>query len=351
MAFQSLTRTSLELLNQNYRSPGIAPGAVPPARGQAAAPSDARYKVADEFIRVIPFVEVDLEGRAPARQYQVRLMGLLDEPPFTARAGGTPWQTGASVAFGQELDITGARFKKISTVVRADELMVTGAVEDMLSAQADLAAVAVVRALSEAVFGSLPASDDQAELAGLPYFLGAGSPQDVLYDPARGMLGGVAEILARCHPSDGDLGTTADVVVTSSRGAWRLCRELESKGIAPDFRFCALTGKRQLHVYGVPVLGGRVPEPAGGAAPLSEAWALKIGGPSAVRVLHVGGDADEFGVRREPVTTMTTIDGTGEASAATRGLEVFGVYSLLVPEPESIARLRGVPAGDPFTQP
>lgn len=349
MPFRSLTRTSLEMLNQNYRVPGVLPGGVPPARGDAAAASDPSYKVADEFIRIIPFINAEVDGRAPARQFQIRIAGLLEEPPATARGGGTPWTGGATMASGHELDIVGARFKKISSVVRSDEAMVTGSDEDMLAVQVELAAVGVVRSLSEAIFSSLPASDDTSEIAGLPYFLGAGSLQDVRYDPGRGVMGGLAEILARCHPSDGDFGTEADVIVASARTVWRLCHELETRGLAPDFRFSALTGKRQLHFRGVPILGGRVAEPAG--ANTTEAWALKIGGPSAVRILHVGGEPEEFGIRKEPATTMAAIDVNGEATSATRGIEVFGVYSLLVPEPESTARLRSIPAGDPFSQP
>lgn len=351
MSFQTVSRFSLEILNQHYRAPGVAPRSVPPGRGDGNAPQDPDYKVADEFIRVMAFINADINGRPLARQYQVRTVQDIFEPPFTARSGGTAWTTGTTTSFGQELEIVGARFKKISTVVRLDELMVTDLDDDMLKTQVRLAQIGTIRSVSEALLHSSPSNDDNAELAGLPYYLPANSPQDILYDPARKMIGGMAEIEARCCPSDGDFGGRPDVFVMSSRSRWRLLKELEDKGVTPDFHYCSLTRMEQFHFHGIPVLTGRAPEPSSSGAPTTEAWALKLYGPSGVRVLHIGGNPDEFGVRTEPMTTMTTTDGSGEVRTATRGVEVFGVYSVLVPEPTSVARLRGIPARDPFTQP
>jgi hypothetical protein len=126
---------------------------------------------------------------------------------------------------------------------------------------------------------------------------------------------------------------------------------MEDKGLTPDFSHSALTGQRQLHFHGLPVLVGRVPEPAVAGRPTTEAWAMRLFGPSGVRILHYGGLSDEFGIRTEPFTTATGLDANGEAISSTRGVEVFAVYSVLVPEPTSIARLRGIPSRDPFIDP
>ena len=49
---------------------------------------------------------------------------------------------------------------------------------------------------------------------------------------------------------------------------------------------------------------------------------------------------------------MTSVnDASGEAVSASEAIEVFAMVSVLVPETASIARLSGVPAGDPFSQP
>ena len=350
MTFNDITRDTLEILNQNYRLPGVMPRPVPPGRGDAAAPQDPSYSVADEFIRAIPFVNTGVvEPRPYARQYQVRTVNTLFEPPFTTRQTSTAWVSGDTDPAGEELEIVGSRFKKISTVVRTDELMVTdGDDEDVFQVQIGLAQISIVRALSEAILFSNPTTDDDAELAGLPFYLPAGSPNDVTYDAGRGMIGGLSELEARTCPSDGNFGGRADVFVMSSRGRWRLLKELEDKGVKPDFMFCPWTGRIQFHYHGLPVLVGRLPEPQDPNGS-TQAWALKLLGPTGVRILHLEGDSDNFGLRQETVTTMTGLDGSGEAQSATRGVEVFGVYSVIVPEPNAIARLSGIPITDPFT--
>ncbi|HEY8086254.1 MAG TPA: hypothetical protein VIF09_00365 [Polyangiaceae bacterium] len=350
MTFASVTRSSLELLNQNCRAPGVVPGPVPPGRGAAAQPQSPDFAVVDEFIRVVPFVRASADGRPQARAYQVRSVAALAEPPATARGvAGSTWTSGVTVPFGQELEMSGSRFKKISLVVRADEAMVDGgAAEDMLTTQARLATTAIIRGLSEALLFSAP-PDDQGEVRGLlPFLVG---PQDVAYSAARKLMGGLAEIEARCAPSGGDFGARPDAFVLSSRARWRLMKEMEDKGVSPDFRHCPAIGGTALHYHGVPVLVGRVPEPAGGTSPVTDAWAVKLYGPSGIRIYHLGGESSSYGVRAENITTMSSFDGSGDARTATRGIEVFGVYALVVPEAASIARLHGVPTEDPFTAP
>jgi hypothetical protein len=356
MPFNVITRDSLAILNQNYRLPGVMPRPVPPGRGAAASPQDPNIAVADEFIRVIPFVAATSSGRRPyARQYQVLTQNPLIEPDFTARGAPSPWVTGQTVPAGEELEISGSRFKKISAEVRTDELMVGELGElwgdaedgdDIFKVQIELARTSIVRALSEAILFSSPVTDDDGVLAGLPFYLPAGSPNDVRYDPARGMIGGLSELEARTTPSDGDFGARADVFVMSSRARWRLLKELEDKGVTPDFMHCPWTGRVQFHFHGLPVLVGRVQEPLEAT---TDAWAVKLVGPKGVRVLHVGGEMDDFGLRHETITTVVGLDGAGEAQSATRGVAVFGVYAVNVPEPNAIARLNGVPITDPFT--
>jgi len=161
-------------------------------------------------------------------------------------------------------------------------------------------------------------------------------------------MGGLAEIEARVRPGDDGLGAGPDCFVMSSRARWRLMKEMEDKGLQPDIRWCDRLAREELHYHGVPVMGGRVPEPQG-SPPVTEAWALKLSGASGVQILHVEGN--EFGLREDPVTTVAGLDAQGEATSATRGVDIYGLYAVLVPDPASIARLRLIPAGDPFSQP
>src|SRR5207237_3918993 len=120
----------------------------------------------DEFIRIIPFINTDIAARPQTRQYKVRTASELTEPSFTARPVGTPWTPGLTQPWGEELEFVGARFKKLSILVRSDELMVDHGVDDMLTVQVELAEVGLVRALSESLF-SAPPDDDDSELTGL----------------------------------------------------------------------------------------------------------------------------------------------------------------------------------------
>jgi hypothetical protein len=345
MPFASVSRFSLEALNQNYRAPGVLPRAVPPVPGDSAAAQDPTFKICDDFIRIVPFVRASGADRPVARQYQVRTAQDLFEPPFTAQAGaGTVWAPGATTAFGQELEITGSRVKKISTLVRDDELME----RSMMAAQVRLAEIATVRTASQSFWNSLPANDDMAEWAGIRYYNPANSPQNVTYDATRKLIGGLDEIVTRCCPSDGDFGAGPDAIFCTPRVVWRLAKEYRDLGLNPPFRYCPLTGKQQIYHNGVPVLTARIGEPTG-ANSTTEAYALNFG-PSGVRIVHVGGDSNGYALRRQ-ATTVNIVDASGEVKGTTPGIEVFMIAAVLVGEQEALACLNGIPTEDPYTHP
>jgi hypothetical protein len=235
VTFNAITRNTLENLNQNYRLPGVMPCPVPPGRGGAANPQDHNFAVADEFIKVISFVSATLsERRLYVRQYQVLKQNPLFEPEFTERGSGAPWTSGTTTPAGEELDIVGSRFKKLSIEVRTDELMVgeiddvwveTDWGDDVLKVHIELAKTSFVRALGEAVLFSNPVTDDDSVLGELPFYLPAGSASDVSFDQAWSVIGGLAELEARTSPSDGNYGCQADASVVSSRVSWRLFKE------------------------------------------------------------------------------------------------------------------------------
>jgi hypothetical protein len=213
----------------------------------------------------------------------------------------------------------------------------------MRRAQVTLGKQSLLRSLAEAVLGSNTASDPTTrELAGLPNFIPANSPQIVAYTAAHKRRGAFAELIARVRPGGDGLGASPDVVVTSRMAIWGLARELEDLGVTPAFAYCPLTQQPQLHYFGVPVVEGRVPETATGTL----AYALCTSGPSAIRLLHCGGD--EWGIVEEDVTTMPTFNPAGEAVASTSGVTVSITCALLVPDAKSLAVCTGIPL-DPTT--
>jgi hypothetical protein len=366
-----VSREVLSALSLLYRVPGLAPSAVDPISTDGI--TDAPYKVADEFIHSLPLAPTLPAGRPYSYQYMARASAPLIEPRFAAAGKGTPWRPGQSELFAANLadlgsgtdgSIPACRFKRLGLVVRVDDLMVdsTGRSSDALAIEVKLAAVALVRALSVAVLQSRPQLDDAdeakrrgfefgdeaSELRGLPAFV-QGTDQEVRWDSSAGMIGGLSNIEALCHPSDGDFGAGPDVFVMSSRARWRLLKELEDKGVTPDFRSSALTRRVQFHYHGLPVVTGRVKEePAGGE---TEAWALKLFGPTGVRLLHVGGKPETFGIQ---IIESESIENTPHSSSngvharsVARAVELFGVFSLVVPEHQSVARLGGIPVDAP----
>jgi hypothetical protein len=320
--------------------------------------------VADEFIRFLPFVSSTPEGRPYSEQYVLRAEGALQEPSFATIGHGTPWTAGASFSFAQSLDGRSARrrFKRLSVFIEIDELMVdeSGSRRDVLELEARLAATSLIRALSAAVMQSSPkppdttaasadhqSDPDVQEFTGLPASI-AGTDQDVAWDETSGIIDGLAAIEALCHPSDGDFGGQPDVFVMSSRARWRLLHELEHRAITPDFHMSAMTGRTQFHFHGIPVLSGRVREEADSGT--TDAWAIKLYGPTGIRVLHVGGNPAAYGVQVEE-TLISAPKSSGESRGIVtiqKGVEVFGIFSLVIPELQSAARLSGIPAKSPI---
>jgi hypothetical protein len=328
MPFSSISRASLEVLNQNLRARGVAPGSVPPARGDQPSPADPTFGVNEEFLRILPFVNV--AEPAVARVYQAQVAGGLVEPDFTARGGGSAWTPGLSSPSGYDLTAMFSRMKTLDTIVRVDH----GMSPEMHEAQVRLAKCALLRATAEAVLGSNPATDDNRQLAGLPFFLAPNSPQRVAYSATHKRRGAFSEIIARVRPGGDGLGHGPDAVVTASQVIRGFVNEQEVLGVTPDYHFSPLTGRRQLHYMGVPIIEGRVPQPSG-ANPQTTAWAVTLTGDSAVRLFHHGGD--DYGLVVDPLTTVTTLDAANEARGATTGTAIHITCALLVPDERSIA--------------
>ena len=72
--------------------------------------------------------------------------------------------------------------------------------------------------------------------------------------------------------------------------------------------------------------------PGGGI--LTSVYAVRLNGPTGLRVLHQGGSSSDFGIVTEEVPA--------QLSNAKRAATVRGFYSLLIPEIQSVARLKAI---------
>jgi hypothetical protein len=349
---------ALTTLNQLYRVPGVVPLGVPATSPGRSPDKKLGFPVADELIRVIGFAPAQPDGRPYSHQYLVRAAGVLAEPSFSNGDGGSTdlFVQNLEDAFDGDTGVVGS-FKKISALVEIDPSMVDplGGDDDLLSVQVKFAGIALIRSLSRAMLQSngMPSKprgkgspvtspgDGAADLRGLPSFV-EGTAQDCPWDPNTGLLGGLAVLEAICQPSGGDFGARPDAFVMSSRARARLVNELENKGLNPEFRISTMTGRIQLHYHGIPVLSGRVREDADG---VSDVWALKLAGPSGVFVCHTGGQSRDFGVQVGPRRVIVDDTQGDKTVRLLDGVDVFGFYSLVVPEPQSIARIHSVPPG------
>jgi hypothetical protein len=90
-----------------------------------------------------------------------------------------------------------------------------------------------------------------------------------------------------------------------------------------------------LYFNGIPVYVGQnvSNETKGSGTNLTSIWAVKLSGPTGIRMLHSGGDSAEFGLDVSDIPTQATVSKMGKF--------VGGYYTLFVPEEESLARLDG----------
>jgi hypothetical protein len=135
--------------------------------------------------------------------------------------------------------------------------------------------------------------------------------------------------------SDGCVGAGADCLVASSKMVRFIAKLIEDKGACPQFAFDQDLGVPVLHFNGIPVYVGQnvSNETKGTGTNLTSVWAVKLTGPTGVRVLHSGGDASMFGIDVTDIPAQPTVSKIGKF--------VGGSYALLVPEDESLARLNG----------
>lgn len=134
-------------------------------------------------------------------------------------------------------------------------------------------------------------------------------------------------------PSDGMVGAGPDCFVCHGQ-MWRhLMKLIRDAGLTPQFVDDEELGVPVLHYAGIPVYVGQnsQSEPTN----VQSVWAIKLSGPTGVKLCHIGGESSDFGIRVEDLDRFTS-------NKAHRAKFVGGYFTLLVPEKESIARMYGI---------
>ena len=166
-------------------------------------------------------------------------------------------------------------------------------------------------------------------------------------DACGNMLAAVRQTMRRVSPSHDGMGAGPNALLMSWRARDLLIRCERRQGYQPMFLPDSQTGGLRYHFDGVPVYIAPVREDESGSGnvptfaesptstyPFTSIYALRLGGPTGVRVLHYGGTTADKGVQTETLAEQT--------QDLAIGYRLTGYYTLFVPERQAVARLWNV---------
>ena len=294
------TANAITSLTRCLRLPGFFPGGY-----------------VDQFLRKLPFEEAGGYGRS----VQVNRTTGLGSVAF--------FDPGDALSATQgDTALTTFTFQRIAGTAQVDVADIEASAEpdDQLELQVEMRKVALLRTLSSVVING---GGVAPTMAGLVTYATGGQMIDLA--GAAPTLAAYHRLVALVRASDGFLGSGADALVMSLNARRQLLSILEAaSGSSYCFELDEQLGTSVLHFEGVPVYvsDGALPN----ASPTA-IYAVKLHGPTGIRVLHVGGSSDEYGIVVDEVPNQM---GVSERAAIVRGY-----YALMVPEPESVAALFG----------
>jgi hypothetical protein len=286
----------------------------------------------DQFIRRIPFHDVTGYGQLVS----INRASLGAAAPYAANdAMNLNASSSATTTFN---------FRRIGDTVEVDSADITSSEEtqQQLDLQVAMKKVAVVRLLSLQLIQGGGVSPDLLGLAG-----SVDATQTI--NPLAGVntaptLDDYHKLLTMVCASDGMVGTGPDALVMHPRTRRQLMSVLEAAaGGCAQFAADETIDHPVLLFEGIPVYVDEsvsTTETDAGLETTSDrtsVFAVKLNGPTGIRVLHQGGDSSEFGLITEEVPAQLSI--------SKRATTVRGFYALMIPEIKSVARLKAINIG------
>lgn len=271
----------------------------------------------DQFIRKVRFERIDQPSES------VRWNRADPLPAVAAYDLGAVLPAAAM----QTVRVTGT-MRRIGDVAEVDTFQETSCSDPnpQLDVQVQAKRVAIVRTL-----GSLLVAGAAGDFDSLAARIVAAQRMTGISTPT---LQDVARLIRRVTASDGWSGSGADCLVANERVARHLVRLLEeAPGGGPLYVPDPDLAVPIPCFEGVPIYVGQVPTLVGPPR-TSFIYALKLMGPTGIRILHGSGRACELGVEVRPLPM--------QAAASKRGAFVGGLYALLIPEDESFARIEDI---------
>ena len=281
----------------------------------------------DQFVRKVPFEHVDQPS--PSLDWNRATVSI---PALAVVAAG-----GTLTATAMDTTKVTGNWVRIGDVAEVDYFHKASASDpfDQLEVQVTAKKIACVRSLGLNILEGLGGAD---VFEGFKFRVTSGQTIGAANNGANGGAPTIEEVhklVSLVAASDGCVGAGADCLVAASKAVRFILKLIEDKGVTPQFVFDADLGVPVLLFNGIPVYVGQnaTTETKGSGSNLTSIWAVKLNGPTGVRVLHSGGDPSGFGIEVSDIPAQPTV--------ATAGKFVGGNYALLVPEDESIARLNG----------
>jgi hypothetical protein len=280
----------------------------------------------DQFVRKIPFEHVD----QPSESMDWNRATAL--PTVVAFVPG-----GALPATAMDTTKVTANWLRVGDVAEVDYFHKVAASDpfDQLEVQVTAKKVGVVRALG---LGIVEGGGGAGIFEGFKFRITGGQTTGAADNAANGgvpTLNDLHRLFYLVTASDGCVGAGADCFVAAPKAVRFIAKLIEDKGGTPQYVFDPNLGVPVLYFNGIPVYAGQnvSNETKGTGTNLTSVWAVKLTGPTGVRVLHSGGDPSMFGIDVTDIPAQPTVSKIGKF--------VGGSYALLVPEDESLARLNG----------
>ena len=273
----------------------------------------------DQFIRALRFESVEGYGRS------LQINRTTGATPLGSVGFYDPGDALAAVQATTDLEtLTFARVAGTAQVDVAD-IDASGELNEQLEIQVHLRKIAIVRELSlQLINGS-----GSPALQGLNTYVTATS-NSIDLSGAAPTLANFHDVISMVNASDGVVGTGPDALVMSWSGRKKLIALIEAAGGPGSccFQHDETIGAPVMMFDGIPVY---VTEGFPGPANSESVFALKLNGETGVRVLHVGGDPDEFGIVVDDVPNQMGV--------SERAKIVRGYYGVLYPEIGSVAAI------------
>lgn len=264
----------------------------------------------DQLIRKIRFEKVEQPSET------------IEWNQATSLPSVSKYDAGATTLGGTAMDTTKftLTMRRIGDVAEIDTFYESACSEpnNQLQVQIQAKKVGVIRTL-----GSLMMTGTGANFSSLDVQIVAGQ-KITLTAPTKD---DIHRLVHKARPSDGFSGAGPDCLAASERVVRQIIKLMEdSAGGGLTYSLDPDLGVPVPMFHGLPVYIAQLPD--------TTIYALKLTGPTGIRIVHGSGRSSEFGIEVREVPMQATV--------SKRGAFVGGFYSLIVPEELSIARIDGI---------